>query len=81
MKENDPIDQEIADLSARIADNPGDAAALYARGRLMWKLGRRGEAMSDYAAAADIDPASPATEALAQARDIMEFFNKDLYNP
>ncbi len=71
----------IAGLDAAIAANPDDATALYQRGKLRWKLGQRGAAMSDYARAADIDPTSPASAALAQANDIMAFFNKDLYNP
>ncbi len=48
---------------------------------LYWKLGRRGAAMSDYAAAAAIDPASPAAAALEQARSIMDFYDRNLYNP
>ncbi len=51
------------------------------RGRLLWKLGRKADAMSDYAAAADLDPSSPAAAALEMARDIMDFYNHDLYNP
>lgn len=57
------------------------ADAYFQRGKLYWKAGRRGEAMSDYARAEELDPGSPAAEALAQARAIMQFYNKDLYNP
>lgn len=57
------------------------AEAYYLRGRLMWKLGRKAEAMSDYSKAAAIDPSSPASAALEMARDVMNFFNPDLYNP
>lgn len=57
------------------------ADLLFQRGRLRWQEGRRAAAMTDYAEAAELDPASPAVQALDQAREIMSFFNKDLYNP
>ncbi len=75
------IEKEIAALTARIDARGADADALYHRGMLYWKLGRRGAAMSDYAAAAAIDPASPAAAALEQARSIMDFYDRNLYNP
>lgn len=53
----------------------------YQRGRLLWKMGRKTEAMTDYATAAQLDPSSPATAALEMAREIMNFYHRDLYNP
>ncbi len=70
----------IDTLSQRIAANPHDAEALYERGRLYWRLEKRGAAMSDYEAAAALGYA-PATEALRISHDIMNFYNTDLYNP
>lgn len=58
-----------------------DAWALYMLGRIAWKRGNRTEAISLYAKAAALDPAGPASIALEQARQVMDFFNKDLYNP
>lgn len=92
MKENNTIESEIAALTEQIdlgeargddgADTGRTSAQLYyRRGKLYWKLGMKAEAMSDYARAEALDPESPAAEALAQAREIMSFFNKDLYNP
>lgn len=92
MKENDTIESEIAALTGQIdlaASRSGEsdtdgrpmAGLYYHRGKLYWKLGMKAEAMSDYARAEALDPQSPAAGALAQARDIMAFFNKDLYNP
>ena len=74
------IEKDIKTLSDAIAAGP-EAALLYRRGMLYWKLGRRGAAMSDYAAAAAIDPSSPAAAALEQARRIMDFYDRNLYNP
>ncbi|MDO4318957.1 MAG: tetratricopeptide repeat protein [Bacteroidales bacterium] len=53
----------------------------YNRGLLYWRLGKRGDAMSDYNRAVALDPASPAAQALTMAQDIMDFYNTDLYNP
>jgi len=58
-----------------------EANKYYIRGRLYWKLGRKSEAMSDYSKAVSLDPASPAAAALTMAREVMDFYNHDLYNP
>ena len=58
-----------------------DAWALYMSGRIAWKEGRKTDAISLYTKAAAIDPASEAAVALEQARQVMDFFNKDLLNP
>ncbi len=60
---------------------PADADVLYMKGKIRWKMGRKAEAMSSYASVVDLNPDSPAAIALAQARQIMNFYNKDLYNP
>ncbi len=57
------------------------AELFYQRGRLMWKLGNKTDAMSDYGRAVELDPKSPAAAALDLAREVMNFYNKDLYNP
>ncbi len=74
------IDAAIEYLDKYIQDNVSDEA-YYLRGRLRWKLGRRTDAMSDYSSAVAINPESEASAALDMARDIMDFFNHDLYNP
>jgi len=58
-----------------------DAWSLYMKGRVAWKQGRRSEAISLYGRAAAADPTGPAKVALDQARQIMDFYNKDMYNP
>lgn len=68
-------------LNKSLADTPDCAEALFNRGRVYWRLGRRSDAITDYEAAVAIDPSSPAAIALDQARSIMDFFNPDLYNP
>lgn len=80
LQEN-TAENAIVLLGQLIEAEPGNAYALYCRGRLYWKLGERAKATSDYAAAASLDPAGPASMALEQARDIENFFNPDLLNP
>lgn len=57
------------------------ADILFRRGKIHWKMGNRSRATSDYMAAVELDPSSPAGAALEQARDIERFFNPDLLNP
>lgn len=68
-------------LNELIAANPRDAEAYYRRGRLYWKMGQRGAAISDYNRSAEIDPNGPGAIAAEQAMSIMNFFNPDQFNP
>lgn len=74
-------EEALETLGSMIAGNPDDPAPLIARGKLLWSLGRRGEAMTDYSAAARIDPDGPARLLLEHSSSIMDFFNPDLLNP
>lgn len=63
------------------AADSGEPWALYMLGRIAWKRGRKTDAISFYEKAAASDPKSEAAVALEQAREIMNFFHTDLYNP
>ena len=82
-KENihDESEARLRSLSERIAANASDEAALIERGRLFWALGRRGEAINDYLAARRINPEGKASQLLKATYDILDFYNKDLFNP
>lgn len=80
LNENENIEESIAAYDRLIAGRQ-DAELYFQRGRLKWKAGRKTDAMSDYAKAVALDPQSPAAAALDLARDVMAFYNKDLYNP
>lgn len=67
-KQHEDHDKELADMYFR-------------RGKLYWRMSLRSEAQSDYARAVALDPQSPASVALGQAREVDSFFNPDLYNP
>lgn len=75
------LDEAMQGLDALLSATPDDADALFERGKLNWRMGRRTAAMTDYGHAALLDPDSPAATALASARSIEDFYNTDLYNP
>lgn len=66
---------------AEAAEPAAQAQLLAEKGKLLWKLNRRGEAISAYEAGAKLDPAGPCTTLLEMSGSIMDFFNKDLLNP
>ncbi len=75
------LDANRLDAAAALAATHTDADGLFLQGRIEWKRGNRPEAMTLYARAAALDPDSPAATALEQARSIMAFYHRDLYNP
>lgn len=83
--EMESISEETAarlrSLSERIAAHSDDEEALIERGRLYWALGRRSDAIGDYLAAQKLNPSGSATQLLKATYEILDFYNKDLYNP
>ena len=71
------LDEALKVLSAM----PEDFETTYMKGKILWKLGKRAEAITAYGRSVELNPDSPAAIALAQTRQIMDFYNKDLYNP
>lgn len=71
----------LDELDRRLAENPADEDALIERGRLYWALNRRSDAINDYLAAQRLNPEGRATQLLKATYDILDFYNKDLYNP
>lgn len=57
------------------------AQLYYLRGNAFRQLGEWGKAMSSYLEAAERDPQGPARQAYANALQILDFYNHDLYNP
>ena len=81
---NDPnfdVQRSIDEYSALIAANPDMDEAYVERGLLYWKLGKRAEAINDYNEAIGINPASRAVQVKEATSSILDFYNKDLYNP
>lgn len=72
---------DLAGAEALALQAGDDAWALFMRGRIAWKRGDKGAAISLYTKAVELDPDGEAAVALEQARAIMDFFNTDLLNP
>lgn len=75
------LEEALKAVRNAIAQSPHSYDLLFAEGKILWKMGRRSEAMSSYAKAAEIEPNSAAAAALEHGRSIEAFFNPDLYNP
>ena len=75
------VDEAIAALREFIAtsDVPSDRA-FYLLGNAYRKKGDWQGAINNYLEAMDINPDSPARNAYRIANDILDFYNKDMYN-
>ena len=79
--ETDKAEKEATLMFDAAATDSAKADALFLLGRIAWKRGDKAGAISRYNEAVALDRYSEASVALQQALDIMNFFNKDLYNP
>lgn len=61
-------------------DFPRKDEAYYLRGNAYRKLGDWQQALNNYSLAIDLNPESPARQAYNMAMDILNFYNKDMYN-
>lgn len=68
------LDQYIDDHAHRLDE------AYYLKGNAFRKLSDWQQALNNYQRAIDINPASPAAEAKRMVMDILNFYNKDMYN-
>lgn len=62
------------------SDFPEKDQAYYLRGNARRKQADWRRALDDYQRAADLNPRSPAVEARRALLDILEFYNKDMFN-
>lgn len=76
-----PFEEAVNILTNYISQHPDDDEAYTMRGMRYWGAGKRSLAIKDYLAAVRINPSSRATEALKAANEILDYRNKDLYNP
>ena len=75
------LTDELKKLDASIAEAPSGRLYLR-RGLLLWRMQKHAAAMADYERAIALDgPDSEAVTVLEMARSVMNFFNKDMYNP
>lgn len=71
----------IERLTQHIHTSPDEEEAFILRGKILWSLNRRREAINDYLAAIRLNPQSKARLLLDYANSILDFYNKDLLNP
>lgn len=62
-------------------DDPRIDEVYTMRGMKHWGMQNRSAAINDYLAAIKLNPESKAVQALKAANDILDYYNKDLYNP
>lgn len=76
-----PSEEAVEALDKFLSENPENDEAYTLRGLRHWSLGHRSKAIGDYLKAIAINPHSPAVQALENAKAILDYYNKDLYNP
>lgn len=74
-------DEAIVKITEYLRENPRDDEALTLRGMKYFGASKRALAINDFLAAIKINPESKAKEALQGVNEILDFYNKDLYNP
>lgn len=74
-------EEAIEIISAYLELHPESDEALTMRGMKYWGAGKRSLALNDYLAAIRINPESRAKLALQASQEILDYRNKDLYNP
>lgn len=76
------VERAIAGYTEYIAAGGESADEAYTeRGLLYWKQGKRAEAINDYNEAIRLNPASRAVQVKEATYSILDFYNKDLFNP
>lgn len=70
--------QQLDDYLSK--ENPHKDEAYYLRGNAYRKQGNWQQALNNYQWAIDLNPESPAVNARQMVMDILNFFNKDMYN-
>ncbi len=75
------IDQAIDLLNNHVLLNPADDEAWYLRGNAYRKKEDFQQALNNYLQAMELNPDSPAVEAHKMLMEILNYYNKDTYNP
>ncbi|MDE5791660.1 MAG: hypothetical protein K2H96_10595 [Muribaculaceae bacterium] len=81
IKKASSQEEAIEILSVYIESHPESDEAYTMRGMKYWGSGKRSLAINDYLAAIRINPESRARLALQASQEILDYRNKDLYNP
>ena len=74
------LETVIEELSQYIQSDPKDDEAYYLLGNAYRKQGNWQMALNNYLEAMERNPESPAVQAYQMTMDILNFYNKDMYN-
>ena len=80
MIQEDDLDAALSSLNELISHQPDDDEAYYLLGNIYRKKGDWRLALNHYLEAIERNPESPAVQARQMLMDILEFYNKDMYN-
>lgn len=80
MIQEDDVDSALSYLNDLINQQPDDDEAYYLLGNIYRKKGDWRLALNHYLEAIERNPDSPAVQARQMLMDILEFYNKDMYN-
>ncbi|MBO6083331.1 MAG: tetratricopeptide repeat protein [Bacteroidales bacterium] len=81
LLEQNQADEAIAELERwRSSGGTMDDCLFYLLGNAWRKKGNWQMAMNNYLEAIHLNPSSPAQQALEIANEILDFYNKDMYN-
>lgn len=78
--EKGEVEIAVTALNELIENHPTCDEAYYLRGNAYRKLGNWQMAINNYRSAIEINPQSPAQQANSMMTDILNFYNKDMYN-
>ena len=70
----------IRRLDAYLTDHPESDEAFFLRGNAYRKQGNSREALNNYLAAMELNPDSPAHRAYQSEIELLDFFDRNLYN-
>lgn len=79
--EKNELEEALIQLDAAIEIDRGDDELLFLRGNVYRKQNQWKQSLDDYCSAVEINPSSPAAFAYDAVQQILEFYNKDMYNP
>lgn len=76
-----PPEEAISVLDEYLVHHQDSEEGYILRGKVHWKAGHRKEAVNDFLYAISLNPDSKAKMLLDYANSILDYYNKDLFNP
>lgn len=74
------LDEALTNVDILLQESPTDDALYYLKGKVLMRMGNWKKATDAYLQAQALNPDGPAKEQLSMIKDIMDFYNKDMYN-